>query len=58
MSDLAVSEHLVHTENEAAATDPIQIRPQPEALVGGEPTVFVWALTLAAGISGLLFGYE
>jgi hypothetical protein len=24
----------------------------------GSPTAFIWALTLAAGISGLLFGYE
>jgi hypothetical protein len=24
----------------------------------GKPTLFVWALTFAAGISGLLFGYE
>ena len=24
----------------------------------GQPTSFVWALTFAAGISGLLFGYE
>ena len=22
------------------------------------PTLFIWALTVAAGISGLLFGYE
>ena len=24
----------------------------------GNPTRFIWALTIAAGISGLLFGYE
>ena len=24
----------------------------------GSPTAFIWALTFAAGISGLLFGYE
>lgn len=24
----------------------------------GSPTAFIWALTVAAGISGLLFGYE
>ena len=24
----------------------------------GRPTIFIWALTVAAGVSGLLFGYE
>ena len=27
-------------------------------LEANEPTAFVWALTVTAGISGLLFGYE
>jgi hypothetical protein len=29
-----------------------------EGAAGGKPTLFTWVLTLAAGISGLLFGYE
>ena len=29
-----------------------------EDLEGSAPTAFVWALTVTAGISGLLFGYE
>ena len=58
MSDLAVHEHLVSAGNEAAAIDLIHIISQPEVLAAAKPTLFVLALTLAASISGLLFGYE
>lgn len=30
----------------------------PETSIKGLGGLFIWALTLAAGISGLLFGYE
>ena len=58
MSDLAVNESLVHTRTEVGVIDSVQISSQLHVLVRGEPTPFVWALTLTAGISGLLFGYE
>lgn len=31
---------------------------EDEAAESASPTAFIWALTFAAGISGLLFGYE
>ena len=41
--------HEVHDERENTLS-------QEQALTS--PSTFIWALTFAAGISGLLFGYE
>ena len=32
--------------------------PRSAVSTDAAPTTFIWALTLTAGISGLLFGYE
>lgn len=42
-------EHEAHDERESTLS-------QEQALTS--PSAFIWALTFAAGISGLLFGYE
>lgn len=56
---------LIGSDNQADPSDPwvhevhverANVLSQEQALTS--PSAFIWALTFAAGISGLLFGYE
>ena len=53
MSDSADAP-LIQRHDDQGASDGAETR----KLVEGRPGVFVWMLTLSAGISGLLFGCE
>ena len=54
----AVDEPLIADETHLEATSTNPHYSSGARSVLGRPTAFIWALTVASGISGLLFGYE
>ena len=59
--DSTVHEPLIADEIDIDTTSrnlQLTSRAESAAEQHGTPTAFIWALTVAAGISGLLFGYE